>query len=159
MTYFGILCIMIQIIAFYHERMKSWCIVTPLVSWNKCRDATRTAKSTHKLHNSDLFFPGAQWANTSGQVSKWNLTSCGLSPIHSCGNATGAALKKGSPSENLSSSANHWLLTQKLDDVWILLTSSSPTQTWRKGWNLEITLRWLHICTHWGQKQTSKRTG
>lgn len=37
--------------------------------------------------------------------------------------------RKEAPLKSQNSSAHHWLLTQKLNDLWILLTSSSPAQT------------------------------
>lgn len=66
-----------------------------------------------------------------------------------------AALKKGSPLKS------QFISPSLVSDpkTWWPLNSSAHLQLWQAWWNLEIALRWLHICTRRGQRQTTKRTG
>lgn len=63
--------------------------------------------------------------------------------------------------ESVPPPKSHQPLTCLQAENWMTMEffSSAHLQLWQALWSLETTLRWLHMCTHRGQKQTGKRTG
>lgn len=153
MTYFGILCIMIQIIVLSRK--------DEILVYRYTPSELKRIQTVHVLQNQHtsciillFFLVLSEQKHVMDRLTRGTWVAVESVPSTAVGTA---ALKERKPPEI----PVHQPLIgfRPKTSMTIEFFSSAHLQLWQAWWNLEIALRWLHICTRRGQKQTTKRTG